>query len=593
MKSKNIIIAAIAALCPIGAAAIAPTGDVRIAWDYSTMQEITSLPIENRGYIENNLIYPRIKRLSNGELMMSFMNNTYGWEPYVAISSDNGKSWHNVQRLQDQKPGKSSVGADTLIYVNPDFIELNDGRIMLAYQCRWKKGYNDLEHTNENCFIEIMTSDDKGRTWSDARRIYTGRCWEPAMLQLPSGEIQMYITDSNDVKYKRSQPGTIVIRSFDGGKTWQGKKSCSYKDGEIISRTIDERGSYDGMPSAVILDDGTLAMPLEVWSGVLKMDQTPVIVTTDKQTNWKSDQSIRQKGGPDYPHKRQLHKDLQAYGPYICRLPSGEPIVLASGKYKGNFGMWALIGDKNADNFNHATSPFQGYWGCIDYIGDNKVLACGTFDYKDSYDKKRHMIHTAIGRINRSKNISKGVLTHQPIKDFNRESNDYWFVGAKDKSCSMVNFGYDDNSLNVSNYVFDDDILAFTPENSDGTSLLIARPKANGSYDVYKFVANANGKYDIYREVGSSWVKTSNGEIPVEIAGTVNQKDDTDTGYSFVAKIPWTEIGGAPSRGEVLRIHPRHHFKTTQKESPVAATIEDAAGENPDYPSEWLKVTLN
>ena len=550
------------------------------------------MPIENRGYTETNLIYPRIKRLSNGELMMSFMNHTFGWEPYVALSSDDGKSWHHTQRLQDQKPGKSSVGADTLIYVNPDFIELNDGRILLAYQCRWKKGYNDLEHTNENCYIEIMTSEDKGRTWGAARRIYSGRCWEPAMLQLPNGEIQMFITDSNDVKYKRSQPATIVIRSYDGGKTWQGKKSCSYKDGEIISRTIDERGSYDGMPSAVILDDGSLAMPLEVWSGVLKMDQTPVIITTDKQSNWKSDQSIRLTGGPDFPNKRQLHKDLQAYGPYICRLPSGEPIVLSSGKYKGEFGMWALIGDNKAENFNHATKPFQGYWGCIDYIGDNKVLACGTYDYKDSIGNKRHMLHTAIGRINRSKNITKGQIDHHKLNDFNRERNDYWFVGAMDKTCSMVDFGYDDSGFIISGYVFDDDILAFTPENSDGTSILIARLQENGEYDTYKFAVNALGKYDLYREVGSSWVKANSGIIPVECVGSVNQRGDKDTGYSYLATIPWSEIGGSPQPGEVLRIHPRHHFKTTRKESPVSATVEEAAGENPDYPSEWLKVSL-
>ena len=70
-------------------------------------------------------------------------------------------------------------------------------------------------------------------------------------------------------------------------------------DGEIISRTFDERGSYDGMATAVRLDDGSLIMPLEVWSGVYKMDQTPVLIKTDSATNWRSDQSIRITGGPD------------------------------------------------------------------------------------------------------------------------------------------------------------------------------------------------------------------------------------------------------------------------------------------------------
>lgn len=583
------IITVIAVTC---ACAIAPAGDVRIAWDHSTMRDIVSLPIENRGYVEKNLIYPRIKRLGNGELMMSFMNHTFGWEPYVALSSDNGRSWHSVQRLQDQKPGRSSVGADTLVYVNPDFIELRNGTIMLAYQCRWKKGYNDLKHTNENCFIEIMTSGDHGRTWSEPRRVYTGRCWEPALLELPSGEIQMYITDSNEVKYRRSQPGTIVIRSFDGGKTWQGKESCSYKDGEIISRTIDERGSYDGMPSAVILDDGSLAMPLEVWSGVLKMDQTPVVVVTDGATNWKSDQSVRQKGGPAYPRKKQLHKDLQAYGPYICRLPSGEPIVISSGKYKGQQGMWTLIGDRHADNFNHATSPFPGYWGCIDYVGDNRVLASSTFDYTDSIGKKRHMVKTAMGRLNRSKTLRKGEKQELSLRSFDRENNDFWFVGAQDASCSFVDFAYDDKGLWIITYVFDDDILAFTPENSDGTSVLVARPDDKGGFDTYKLVVNGLGRYSLYREQGSSWVPVDSGVVPVDCEGTVNKSGDRDTGYGCRVLIPWDKIGGEYRPGERLRAHPRHHFKTTHKEGPVSATIEEAAGENSDYPSEWLSVML-
>lgn len=121
-----------------------------------------------------------------------------------------------------------------MVYANPDFIELNDGRILLAYQWRYKKGYNDLAHTNENCGVGIMTSSDGGRSWSKARSVYRGRCWEPAMLQLPSGEIQMYITSSQNVVNGLSCPRTVVIRSFDGGETWQGKSECGIGDNEII-----------------------------------------------------------------------------------------------------------------------------------------------------------------------------------------------------------------------------------------------------------------------------------------------------------------------------------------------------------------------
>lgn len=573
------------------ATAAVPSGDLRIAWDNATIRDITEIPVVNKGYTETNIMYPRIKRLADGRLMMSFMNNTYGWEPYVAFSDDNGTTWHGATRLVEQVKGTSSAGDDDLVIVNPDFIQLADGTILLAYQRRWKKGYNDLDHTNENCYIEIMSSADGGASWTDPRRIYTGRCWEPAMLQLPSGEIQMYITDSNEVKYKRSQPCTTLIRSFDGGRTWQGKEHCTYKDGEIISRTIDSRGSYDGMASAVRLDDGSLLLPVEVWSGVHKMDQTPVIIKTDAATNWRSDQSIRDNGGPDYPAKKQVNKDLTGYGPYICRLPSGHPLVLAGGaRYKGKPGAWVLVGDRNGDNFGNASSPFEGYWGCIDYIGDNRVMMAVTQDYKDN-GAKRSKTKTAIGRINYAKQAGAPGSFADPA-DFNRENNSFWFLGKEQPSQIFVYFGYTPEAFVVDAYLFDEDLQAYTPENSDAVGVLIGRRNASGDYDSYKLTVNADGAYTLYRLEGTSWVLSRAGTVPVKTVGTVNDPSDRDLGFGVRMPIDWGLIGGAPAKGEKIKAHIRHYYKTTAKEGPVGATIEEAEGENTDYPAEWLDVTL-
>lgn len=588
MIRSAITAAAITAAAAALSAAV-PAGDVRIAWDNATMRDITELPIVNKGYVETNIMYPRIKRLADGRLMMSFMNNTYGWEPYVAFSTDNGATWLDAMRLVEQVKGTSSAGDDELVIVNPDFIQLADGTIMLAYQRRWKKGYNDLEHTNENCFIEIMTSADNGKTWSEPRRIYTGRCWEPAMLQLPSGEIQMYITDSNEVKYKRSQPCTVLIRSLDGGKTWQGKKECTYRDGEIISRTFDERGSYDGMASAVRLDDGSLVLPVEVWSGALKVDQTPVIIRTDSATNWRSDQSIRRNGGPEYPAKKQIHKDLWAYGPYITRLPSGEPVVLAGGRFKGKNGAWVLIGDRNGDNFTAATSPFEGYWGAIDYIGDNRVMVGVTHDYKDN-GEKRSMTKTAIGRLNYSKHPA-APEAFMSLAQFDRDNNSFWFLGKEQPSQVFVDFSATPEALVIDGYLFDTDLMAYTPENSDAIGVLLGRRNDAGDYDAYKLTVNALGAYTLYREAGNAWVLIDKGTVAVETAGTINStEEDTDMGFAVRFPLRWDLIGGTPKKGEAVKAHVRHYYKTTRKETPVGAFIEEAEGENTDYPQEWLSL---
>lgn len=566
--------------------------DVRIAWDHSTFQEMTSAAVEDKGYTEQELHYPRIKALSDGTLLMTFMNDHFGWDAFVRRSEDGGRTWSDAQMVRQRFDARSSAGADQMVFVNPDFIELQDGRILLAYQWRYKKGYNDIAHTNENCGVEILFSDDKGRTFSEPRNIYTGRCWEPAMLQLPSGEIQMYITDSNETLNGVSQPCTILIRSFDGGRTWQGKESCSYRDGEIISRTFDGRCTADGMPSGVWLDDNYgIAVPLEVWSGKYKMDQTPVVVRTDAATNWHSDQSIRSEGGPEYPWKKQLNKDFVGFGPYSTKLPTGEMVVLTNGVYKNVQGMWVFIGDKRADNFRFATSPFVGHWGSIDYIGNDRVLGTGTFRYQDG-ERSRGGVRLMTGRLNRAKTVAKGDLAMAPVGEFDREKNDYWFLGKETASSVFTDFGYTDDCFIVATYLFDENLVAFTPENSDASVVLLARQSDDGGWDTYKIVVNARGRWLVYREETSSWRLVGQGETRVDLRGTVNDAGDTDLGFGARLCIGWELLGGKPAPGEELRAHLRHHYKEEVKEGPVFALVEDAEGENSDYPGEWLRITL-
>lgn len=566
--------------------------DVRISWDRNTFTEMSSVNVSNAGYEETNLCYPRIKRLSDGTLLMSFMDMHYGPNIYVRRSEDNGRTWSDATVLKRWYKAESTVGKDEVHYVNPDFIELQDCRVMIAYQWRYRLGYSDIPNTNNNCGIEIMFSEDKGRTWGESREIYRGRCWEPAMLQLPSGEIQMYITSSQDVVDGVSYPRTMLIRSFDGGKTWQGKEMCGIDDNEAISRTIDGRFAYDGMPSGVYLDDGQgIVVPLEVWHGALVMDQTPIIVRTDLETNWRFDQKkILEEGGPDFPDKKEVNKDFQGYGPYGCKTGTGEVIVLSNGTYKGVEGIWTFIGDKKADNFYHATSPFAGYWGSIDYVGDNKVIAAGSEKYRGQDKKIHYRVKVMTGRLNYSKTVAKGGLEMLPVKDFNAESNDFWFVGKATESSAFADFGYTDDVFEVGAYILDGNIISFTPENSDAAAVLVSRGKP-GCYENYQIISNAEGKFIVYKEFTRSWHKIYEGQAAVDIVGTVNEPSDTDLGYGIKVSVPWEVIGGRPAKGEVLRAHLRHHYKDNAKEKPLSL-LEDQEGENTDYPQEWLKVIL-
>ena len=561
--------------------------DVRISLDKNTHQIMTEAPVEGHDFVENSLYYPRVKRLSDGALLLCFMNHHFGWDIYTRRSEDNGKTWSDACLILQQYPATSTVGDDMMVFVNPDFIELADGRIMLAYQWRYKSGYNDLPNTNINCGIGVVFSSDKGRTWTGHRSVYRGRCWEPAMLQLPSGEIQMYITSSQNVVDGMSCPRTVVIRSFDNGQTWQGKEECDINDNEIISYTIDERFGYDGMPTAVLLDDGSIAMTIEVWSGKYVVDQTPVVVKTSAKDNWRFDQEkLLAEGGPEYPMKKQVNKDLTAYGPYIGKLPSGEVLVIADGLYKGVKQNWLVVGDRNADNFSYATAGFDGYWGSVAYVGDDKVIITGAEQYKVNKENKGKL-HIMTGRVNRAKTLSKGETALTPIAEFNRESNSSWFLGRVHPSAAFFDFGYDKDSFVLNTHLFTNKITAHTIENSDAPVAMLARGE-----DVYKIGVCASGKYEISKLENNAWRVICKGDDAViDLVGTINDDTDTDLGYAAQVNVPWEVIGGKPSKGETLRCHIAKWYKGGSKEK-HPRQWEDLQGEDIDNPSTWLRIFL-
>lgn len=73
--------------------------------------------------------------------------------------------------------------------------------------------------------------------------------------------------------------------------------------------------------------------------------------------------------------------------------------------------------------------------------------------------------------------------------------------------------------------------MAFTPENSDASVVLLARQSDDGGWDTYKIVVNARGRWLVYREETSSWRLVGQGEARVDLRGTVNDAGDTDLGF--------------------------------------------------------------
>ena len=590
---KAILAAAILLAAGICRAGSGFDSQVRLSWDKSTYSELASILLDNVGISQSYLIYPRVRRMSDGALLMSFMNHEVGFDIMTARSHDGGKTWTESNGVRMRYPVKSTVGDDKRVFTNPDFIELKDGRVMMVYQWRNSKGYGDIAHTNENCGIEMCISRDKGLNWDEPRIIYTGRCWEPSLLELPSGEIQCYLTDSQDTREKVSWPRTSLIRSFDGGKTWQGKPSCDWHDTDFVTRTVDSRWAYDGMPSAVLVSGGKgILVPVEVWHSKLQTDQTPVVVKTGIEDNWsqKDKERMLAEGGPDYPAKKMLSKHIHGYAPYAAALPSGEILVSCGGQYRGQNGFWVLVGDADGDNFHHATTPFLGSWGSISYIGDDRVIAAAGRSYtpKGSKEQKKKILLMQ-ARLNYSKVLKQGKLKMKAVDLFDAEKNDWWFLGKKFDSQVFYNFAYTGQGFQWGAYCFDKYLSSYTQENADAPIIFLAR--ADGRQ--FRLIVNAEGDYSIYEDINWSWVKTYSGKSrKIDILGTLNDDSDSDLGYSVLLDIPWDQIGGTPVPGEDIRIHPSRMYKARSIEDRAPAW-EELDGEDPDHPEEWLKITLN
>lgn len=156
----------------------------------------------------------------------------------MITSIDDGISWSDEKLI--------TTSHNNINIANPEILELADGSLILAYNLRPRPGADGFYDPSKKFSICIKRSRDKGNTWQDEQLLYEAGsdfkngCWEPSMLQLPSGEIRSYF--ANEGIYLQSDEQNIsMLSSVDNGVTWT-------KEPEIVSFA---RGFRDGMPVPV------------------------------------------------------------------------------------------------------------------------------------------------------------------------------------------------------------------------------------------------------------------------------------------------------------------------------------------------------
>jgi hypothetical protein len=325
-----------------------------IIWDDPS----TARKISQDGYYAE---YGRVCKLGDSDTLLLVHHggpNTGDWVNIsLRRSFDNGLSWTEQEILMDINDYRDKYWR----FCCPEITELENGWILIAYTA------NGKPETNDNCYVHLLTSKDRGETWEGPHLITTGRSWEPAMVQLPGGELEMFYSSEarwwpgDDLKQE-----IHVIRSTDNGQSW------SYH--RVVAYFPDKR---DGMAVPVLLQGNKgVVFSIECVNHWL----SPWIVKRDLNGEWELPDPILNNGPT-----RWTVTGFSGHGgaPYLVQLPTGE-VVISAHIYRGGdwhlSNMETMIGNNEARNFSDLSKPWgdlpadQGAIHNSMFIKDNETI---------------------------------------------------------------------------------------------------------------------------------------------------------------------------------------------------------------------------
>jgi len=317
------------------AGATEPQTSPAIEWDRSTLT-----------LIQEGAGYARMIRLDDGQILCCYDR---GGVIRVRKSKDDGKHWS----------GETLVAqCDYGVATNPEILKLSNGWVLLSYNERPRDGLHPFA-------IRTSISKDAGATWSRPALAYAADtrhengCWEPAQIQLPSGEIQLFFANENPY-WTSDEQDITKLRSSDNAATWSKPQTVSFRPGH-----------RDGMPSPLLLRDGKGIVVAIEDRGVTGFFN-PVIIYSPMADNWSA-------GPVDGASERRwcalstpVEPPRYASAPCIRQLPSGRTILSAQSNVgRKTVQMVVYVGDDQARNFAARSTPFDlpdgvdGLWNSL------------------------------------------------------------------------------------------------------------------------------------------------------------------------------------------------------------------------------------
>ncbi|WP_456408070.1 T9SS type A sorting domain-containing protein [Caldithrix abyssi] len=530
---------------------------VRLAWDFKTLKKIYG----------KYSFYPRMIRLQNGDLLCAFenwaqINDQIVASVLVGHSSDDGKSWSEPVKVVQTENGVNPAV--------PDLIQLSNGYVLLAYNPRPPKDNVDVE---KRFAIRTAVSMDHGRHWLPWSRVYTASylfddgCWEPAPLQLPTGEVQLYM--ANEFPYPNSNEQEItMLRSFDYGYTWSDTVTVSFREGH-----------RDGMPVPLLLqNEQGIAVAIEDngWGdGQFK----PTIVWSSFEDNWHSGTVMAQSPRRWRALKAAFRIPDGEIGaaPYLAQLPSGEVLL----SYQGTEGqhpsgnpdwrkvaMFTAIGDAQAKNFSRKSKPFNirpertAMWNSLFVKNEHTVTALtSTTNFSSEGASEIYVIDGYVLSEPQAPFVENITLDGR-LTEAVWQKADSLLIGAYSKTQVWLKMVWQPGALIVGGRCSDSSLWADDAdlENDDGITIYFDVQNKNSQQPqggLYRLQVDVSGQVICSEgtEEGKWESLFDDGVVArFNLRGTLNQTAP-DSGYQFELQIPWTLIGGKPEAGRRWGVH--------------------------------------
>lgn len=460
------------------------TEGVRIAWDYSSMQQIA----EKGGY-------PRLTRLKDSTLIVIYETRT--GNIHLKKSIDNGITWSAPEEVFSKFVYASLDGKSTVVNIaNPEIKQLQNGDIIIA--CNYRPVKAEIAPYT----IVIRRSLDNAKTWLSPQNLYTAAprfvdgCWEPSFLQLPNGELQVYFANENP--YKKSDEQEIsMVSSLDNGITWsQNLKTVSFR-----------KDRRDGMPVPQIIGD-EIVMIIEDNN----IDRfKPYTVRTKISDNW-SKPVLANSSNRDYSLVKHVQDSIYMGAPYFIKLPNGETLI----SYQTNENRsnnWELstlevaVGNTSAKKFGRITQPFpvpydkEAKWNSLALWDNQTVVALASSNFK-------------------SKEVAPWLIKGHIIPPISLKQENYIypiFIGAKGYTNLKAGINADKSNIYI------ESIIKEVHQNNFSEVFFFLKLNDQS----FKIWCDKNGNVEMWSKRNNVWI-TSNLKNKIEI-----NTDPTPKGYKL------------------------------------------------------------